>query len=155
MHKFIGCLTKNIPLRFLIKLLSLPCIITLMGKSKFSEEKQKINVLWFKRDLRTRDHLPLKRALESDNKCLAIYIFEPLIENNYDFDIRHWQFVYHSLIELQKKIPIALFYGHARDIFQKLMTEYSIDNVYSHQETGVAVTFERDKELKVFKKREY
>ncbi len=125
-----------------------------MNKDIHLNEKQKINILWFKRDLRTRDHLPLKRALESDNKCLPIYIFEPLIENNYDFDIRHWQFVYHSLIELKRKIPVALFYGHALDIFQKLMAKYSIHNVYSHQETGVAVTFDRDKELKKFFKKE-
>ncbi|MEC8623952.1 MAG: deoxyribodipyrimidine photo-lyase, partial [Bdellovibrionota bacterium] len=49
-----------------------------MNKDIHLNEKQKINILWFKRDLRTRDHLPLKRALESDNKCLPIYIFEPL-----------------------------------------------------------------------------
>ena len=116
--------------------------------------KQSINILWFKRDLRTKDHLPLKRTLESEHYCLPIYIFEPLIENNYDFDVRHWQFVYHSLIEIQKSIPIVLFYGHAKDVFQKIMSTYLVNNVYSHQETGVAVTFERDKELKKFFKKE-
>ncbi len=125
-----------------------------MERCDKSKKSQSINILWFKRDLRLKDHLPLKRALESENQCLPIYVFEPLIENNYDFDIRHWQFAYHSLIELQKKIPVFLFYGHAKDIFQKIMAQYSIHNVYSHQETGVAVTFERDKELKKFFKKE-
>lgn len=38
---------------------------------------EKINVVWFKRDIRTKDHLPLKSALESDLPVLLVYIFEP------------------------------------------------------------------------------
>ena len=113
-----------------------------------------ISVLWFKRDLRTRDHYPLKRSLAGSELCLPIYIFEPLLENNYDFDLRHWRFVYHSLIELKKVIPVQIFYGNALEVFEKIHSLCSIGKVYSHQETGVEVTYNRDKELKAFFKRE-
>lgn len=33
---------------------------------------EKINVVWFKRDIRTKDHLPLKSALESDLPVLLV-----------------------------------------------------------------------------------
>ena len=64
--------------------------------------KESINVLWFKRDLRLSDHQPLSNVLKESEKTLALYVFEPIIENNYDFDIKHWQFVYQSLIEIKK-----------------------------------------------------
>ena len=38
---------------------------------------EKINVVWLKRDIRTKDYLPLKSALESDLPVLLVYIFEP------------------------------------------------------------------------------
>ena len=63
--------------------------------------KQVCNILWFKRDLRIQDHLPLFHALNSQAPILAIYIFVPLIENSYDFDDRHWQFVYESLSKIK------------------------------------------------------
>ena len=125
-----------------------------MDKRMISQLKSPISILWFKRDLRSRDHYPLKRSLEGEELCLPIYIFEPLIEKNYDFDVRHWRFVYHSLIELQKVIPIQIFYGNAQDVFEKINSLQPVGKIYSHQETGVAVTYNRDKELKRFFKNE-
>ena len=35
---------------------------------------KKINIVWFKRDLRSQDHLPLKNAEDEKNDFLYIYI---------------------------------------------------------------------------------
>jgi deoxyribodipyrimidine photo-lyase len=112
--------------------------------------KRPLNIVWLKRDLRLRDHRPLLEAVEASEDFLVIYIFEPIVENNYDFDIRHWQFVYQSLLKLRLKIPVSLFYGPAQDVFLRLMNEFEVKNIFSHQETGVMVTFKRDLELKSF-----
>jgi len=39
--------------------------------------KQAINIVWFKRDLRLRDHAPLKAAIDNGLPTLLIYCFEP------------------------------------------------------------------------------
>ncbi len=112
--------------------------------------KESINVLWFKRDLRLSDHQPLSNVLKESEKTLALYVFEPIIENNYDFDIKHWQFVYQSLIEIKKSISVHLFYGEAQDVFNDIQRVYSIKSVFSHEESGVDITFKRDLNLKMY-----
>lgn len=119
---------------------------------------EKVNVVWLKRDLRFQDHEPIYLANKQDYPFIFIYIFEPIIENNYDFDPRHWWFVAGSLKEMNDKLPenskIVIYYGEAYKAFEHLQKYHEIANVYSHQETGVQVTFDRDKEMKrYFKKR--
>ena len=114
--------------------------------------KNKINIVWFKRDLRIQDHEPLQYAIESDFPCILLYIFEPELISNDDSDIRHWRFVYQSLIDIRKKLEpdnsLTIFYGNSLEIFQKLSEKFSIQSVYSHQETGNRVSFDRDLALK-------
>jgi deoxyribodipyrimidine photo-lyase len=112
--------------------------------------KTKINILWFKRDLRVNDHQALNQALKSPYPILAIYIFEPIIESNYDFDIRHWQFVYQSIVQLRKVFPVNCYYGNAIEIFNHLDNQFDIQGIFSHQETGVDITFRRDLHVKKF-----
>ena len=38
---------------------------------------QKIDVVWFKRDLRIRDHAPLAQALRDGRRVLLLHTFEP------------------------------------------------------------------------------
>ena len=59
-----------------------------------------VQCVWFKRDLRVRDHGPLTRAAQS-GLVVPIYIIEPEIINSSDFDALHWQFIRESLIDLQ------------------------------------------------------
>lgn len=113
---------------------------------------QKINIVWLKKDLRSQDHAALKAVENSLFPTLIIYIFEPLVENNYDFDIRHWQFIYQSLIDLKNKCTINICYGDIEDIFEELTNRYQVNKVFSHQETGNDATFKRDLRVKFFLK---
>ena len=107
-----------------------------------------MNIVWFKRDLRIQDHKPIYESLKGNNEICFIYIFEPLIENNFDFDYRHWNFVYQSLTELSKKTKVSIFYGDALEVFNTIIESYQVKNVFSYQETGVQLTFDRDKKVK-------
>ena len=66
--------------------------------------KQGLNIVWLKRDLRTQDHAPFQAASKEDLPFLAIYIFEPKLIDYPDCSLRHLQFVYHSLGELNKTL---------------------------------------------------
>jgi deoxyribodipyrimidine photo-lyase len=88
--------------------------------------------------------------MNSQYPCFALFLFEPEVESYQDFDIRHWQFAYQSLCEL--KIPIHMVYGSALDVFNELIKIYDINAVYSHEETGNKITYDRDREIKTLLK---
>ena len=65
---------------------------------------EKINIVWFKRDLRTIDHEPLLHAELQNIPFLSIYIFDPKIINHSDTSDRHLSFIYHSIKDMNKKL---------------------------------------------------
>ena len=110
--------------------------------------KQKINIVWFKRDLRLKDHEALQKAIAEGLPILLCYIFEPSLIQYPKNDVRHWRFVWQSLEDLQAQLApagVQIFYEEALTVFEKLTATYEVKNVFSHQETGNLPTFERDK----------
>jgi deoxyribodipyrimidine photo-lyase len=112
--------------------------------------KQKINIVWLKRDLRFTDHVPLFNAHKSGLPILLIYIFEPSIMAYDDSDIRHWRFVHESLLEMNVKLNafdarIHIFHHEANVVFKSLSNLFQIHTVFSSVETGNKLTFDRDK----------
>lgn len=68
-----------------------------------------INMLRFKRDLRLRDHAPLKAAIASGQRTpkqplLLLYCFEPSLITNPNYDQRQWRFVHESLTDLKQQL---------------------------------------------------
>ena len=113
---------------------------------------QKINIVWFKRDLRFADHEPLKNALTSDLPVILLYIFEAELIDYHDSDKRHWRFVYQSLLDMRKQLlphqTLTILFGNSVEIFEHLIQGYAIQTVFSHQETGNRLSFDRDLALK-------
>jgi deoxyribodipyrimidine photo-lyase len=114
-----------------------------------------MKVVWFKRDLRLHDHEALYQALSVSGKTLLLYIFEPSLHQDPHYSKRHFDFVKQSLEALQKALinyhtQILIVSGEAIHIFEKLHHLRPIKSVYSHQETGLKTTFDRDKGLKLF-----
>ena len=112
--------------------------------------KEALNIVWLKRDLRLQDHLPFFEA-EHDLKCnyLPIYIMEPSAMAYQDCSLRHLQFVYHSIVEMNRVLKafnrkVCLLHGEAIEVFNFLIEKFDIQNVYSYQESGVKVTWDRD-----------
>ncbi len=128
-------------------------------KNKLS--KTPIQIVWFKRDLRLHDHEPLCRAAENTGgtiPTLLLYIFEPSVMTHYDADIRHWRFVWESLCDMNNRLKInnlSLFICHSEAdfVFEKIQETCDIKAVFSHQEIGTNLTFDRDKRLKRFFKK--
>lgn len=118
-------------------------------------QKQAVNIVWLKRDLRFRDHSPLYTAHQSGLPILMIYIFEPSVMAHYDSDVRHWRFVFESLTEMNKQLKnfhaeVYLFQQEAQKVFEMLCSQFSVKSVFSSEEIGNGLTYERDKALKVF-----
>lgn len=112
-------------------------------------QKEPINIVWFKRDLRLKDHAPLKRAAGSDLPCLLVCLFEPSLVDDPHYDVRHWRFVWQSLEEMKRVLrqyncDLVTAYEEADSFFEAVSSAYDIQEVFSHEETGIDLTYRRD-----------
>ncbi len=116
-----------------------------------------INIVWFKRDLRLSDHAPLATAISDASRnsaveTLLLYIFEPMLLSDPHYSNRHWRFVTQSLQNLNHQLRpfnarICVAHNDALAIFKLIAKQHDITAIYSHQETGLANTFERDRSI--------
>ena len=124
-------------------------------RTPYYMSKQEIVIVWFKRDLRFTDHEPLFYAQKTNLPILLIYCFEPSLMRYHDSDVRHWRFVYQSLQDMQSKLieqqtQIVIFHQEALYVFKELQKKYSIKSLFSHQEIGNHISFQRDLAIKEF-----
>ena len=106
-------------------------------------------LVWLKRDLRFLDHAPFTQATHSSDQVVALYVYEPEWFKSFEFDSSHLEFVNQSLAELKAvlashAIPLVTRVGEASQVLQSLHTEFPFERVFSHMETGVDWTFQRD-----------
>ena len=112
----------------------------------------KISVVWLKRDLRLSDHQPLAEAIAAGFPILLLYCFEPSLLAAPQSSDRHWRFVCESLKDMEQRLVpmqanLLIVRDEVKTVFTQIQQDYSIQSVYSHQETGIAVTYARDREM--------
>jgi len=111
--------------------------------------------VWLKRDLRLQDHLALHHALQEDLPVLLLYIFEPSLLKDKHYSERHWNFVKESLQHLQEQLnthttEILVVEDEVVFVFKTLIAHIKIHTLFSHQETGLRITYDRDIALEKF-----
>jgi len=114
--------------------------------------REKINIVWYKRDIRTQDHEPLYFAEKKKLPIVLLYIFDPNVLQHEDSSERHHRFVYQSLMDYNSQLEkykhrISIFYGDSTEIFNSILTSYDIDSVYSYQESGTETTWKIDRDV--------
>ena len=108
-----------------------------------------MNIVWFKRDLRTHDHRAL--ALASQNgPVLPLYIAEPEWWTQPDMSGRQWAFVAESLYELREALaelgqPLTIRTGDVIETLEGFREQFGAITLWSHEETGNDWTYSRDK----------
>ena len=117
--------------------------------------KKKINVVLFKRDLRLQDNEAIFNAIKTDKPTLLLYIFEKSLENDPHYSVRHWNFIKQSLVDINKQLEhtnthVLCVSSDFIQVFNIIGEVYRIDTVFSHKETGLKITYERDKAFKRF-----
>ena len=114
-------------------------------------------MVWFKRAIRFYDNEALFDAHQEGLPILLVYFFEPSVMNYPDSSPRHWRFIYESLSDLQRRLSpsgsqIYLFHSEVAPVFEKLLANFQIKTVFSHQEIGNRLTFDRDLKMQnIFK----
>ena len=110
-------------------------------------------IVWFKRDLRLLDHEPLANAISTGEKILLFYSFEPLWTNDSHYSSKHLAFIHQSLCNLQQKLQkwntkILVIAENLPDALTKIHNHHQITHLFSHQESGMKITYDRDKAVK-------
>jgi len=118
-------------------------------------EKQRINIVWLKKDIRLHDHEALSEALNDGLPVLICYILEPGLFAGPYYGSRHARFILQSVHDVNKQLKafhteVHLFYKEAIETFNYLVEIVEINAVFSHVETNVDYTFQRDLELARF-----
>ena len=95
----------------------------------------KINIFWFRRDLRLDDNRALREALNSELPVLPVFIFDTNILEELPEDDARISFIYDTLSQINKKLgnegsSINVLKGDPADAWQKLIVSYDIDSVY-------------------------
>ena len=109
-----------------------------------------IEVVWFKRDLRSSDHRPLAGAAHTGRPVLPLYVVEPEWWAEPDMARRHWDFIADSLIELRQDLaargaPLLVRRGEILAVLGDLHARYGLSGLWSHEETGGSWTLARDR----------
>ena len=98
--------------------------------------KENLNIVWLKRDIRTLDHKPFDAAESKKITYLPIYIFDSELLKKSDSSVRHLKFIYDSIIETNKKLikynkSIQIFYGKSTFIFNYLIEAKASLNLFT------------------------
>jgi deoxyribodipyrimidine photo-lyase len=118
-------------------------------------KKEKIHIIWFKRDLRLSDHAPLKEVERVSHQVLLLYIHEPDLENDPHYDQRHFRFISQSIDDLNDQLSkhhtqVLCMHCSSDDAFELLAKTFEIQSVHSYCETGLRITYDKDLRIKRF-----
>ncbi|MEB3207048.1 MAG: FAD-binding domain-containing protein [Vampirovibrionales bacterium] len=107
-----------------------------------------VSCVWFKRDLRWADHAPLAEAAQR-GPCILLYCFEPSMMTAPDADPAHVVFILDCLRELQQALRargnrLLIVLAEAPAVLEAVYDSSPFTNLYSHQETGNAISYARD-----------
>ncbi len=111
-----------------------------------------MQLVWFKKDLRTIDHRPLFEAAKC-GPCLCLYIYEPDIIGSDEFDASHLEFINQSLEDLENSLQaiggkLIRRVGEATEVLSQIHQLQRVSRIWSHEETGNGITYARDLRVK-------
>ena len=94
----------------------------------------KINIFWFRRDLRLNDNTALHESLKKNN-VKPIFIFDTNITNKLEKDDARLSFIHSLLFSINKDLnthdsSVFCYHGKPEVIWQELISNYEIDTVF-------------------------
>ena len=115
---------------------------------------EKVNIFWFRRDLRLDDNVGFYKALHGKFPVLPIFIFDPEILNELPKDDVRVTFIFETLQKMRDELQnhgssIALYHGKPEAIFKKVISEFEVQNVITNHDYEPYAK-QRDESIKKF-----
>lgn len=102
--------------------------------------KPRIQVMWFRRDLRLTDNAALYHALRTGVPVLPIFIFDRnILDQLEDKADRRVEFIHAALTEMQVQLAsmgssLEVYYGFPMDVYKQLTEVYEIETVFTNHD---------------------
>lgn len=122
-------------------------------------KKQKINILWFTKNLRTRDSEALYKVMQEDLPCLALYIFDTDVFGQKQFGCNkigkfRAKFLLESVEGLkenltEKKIPFSMRQSKTENVFKEISEAFEVVKIFCQEEWTREETDLQDKIQKI------
>jgi deoxyribodipyrimidine photo-lyase len=116
---------------------------------------KKVNIFWFRRDLRLDDNIGLNEALNNKLEVIPLFIFDENITDELEKDDPRVNFIYKQLESINSTLStkynskLLVLKGNPFEVIQKLITDYNIGEVFSnHDYEPYAIA--RDKKITEF-----
>ncbi len=102
--------------------------------------KQKVNIIWFRRDLRLQDNAALYHALNDELPVVPVFIFDKaildLLEDKAD---RRVEFIHDAVNQMQHQLVkiescMEVYYGFPQQVFQQLLQNYDVKKVFTNHD---------------------
>jgi deoxyribodipyrimidine photo-lyase len=106
-------------------------------------------IWWIKRDYRLSDNACICEGLESCKELVPFFCWEPEILHSPDFSIFHLQAQWQGLTGLRRSLQkrqsdLLEDYNEICTSLKELHLRFPFQIIFSHQETGNLISFERD-----------
>jgi deoxyribodipyrimidine photo-lyase len=123
------------------------------------DNKNPVNIFWFRRDLRIDDNAGLYRALKSGNPVLPIFIFDKeILDKLEDKDDARVTFIYNAIEDINNELKkhgssLLVIYDKPEQAWAKLLKDYKIATVYTNHDYEPYAK-KRDEEVAEFLKKQ-
>lgn len=100
---------------------------------------QKVNIFWFRRDLRLTDNTALNIALKGEIPVLPIFIFDTNILEHLDKNDARVNFIYDCLQNIHQQLKekgssLRILKGTPLEVWKQLFKDYNIKTIYTNKD---------------------
>lgn len=111
---------------------------------------QRAALWWLKRDFQLADNPALTAALDEAERVVPVFVVEPSLLDAAETSAFHVNAWLDAARELRARLravgsELLLLRAEAIEAFERARALWSFEAIYSHQETGSALTFQRDR----------
>ncbi|WP_339610654.1 deoxyribodipyrimidine photo-lyase [uncultured Planktosalinus sp.] len=116
---------------------------------------KKVNIFWFRRDLRLDDNVGFYKALNGKLPVLPVFIFDSEILEQLPKDDARVTFIHDSLQIMRKKLQescassIAIYHGKPLEVFKQITKDFDVQNTITNHDYE-PYALKRDQEIESF-----
>jgi len=121
--------------------------------------KPKLNIMWFRRDLRLTDNAALYHALKADLPVLPVFIFDTNILRDLPKKDKRVRFIHDAIVNMQQSLKeigstLQVFHDTPAKAFETLLEQYDIDIVFTNHDYE-QYAIDRDQEIATLVKKHH
>jgi deoxyribodipyrimidine photo-lyase len=100
----------------------------------------RVNIFWFRRDLRLDDNVGFYEALNADLPVVPVFIFDQEILNELPEDDARVTFIFEELQRMRSTLQedigssIAMYYGKPEKIWKQIIKEHNVESVFTNHD---------------------